>query len=360
MLTKSKTVLSYLARKKRARFKRCILHIGTEKTGTSTIQRFLVSNRDALAAEGVLYPTCGGGESGGSQWGFAASVCRAAWKLDLGRFLNIRSAEDQAGYRAALINSLGWEFEALAEREILVISSEHFQSRLRHIDEIAALKDFLAHWVVEFQVVLYLRRQDRVAMSLYSTKVKSGNPKPGVFDAIKAGPLPYYFDYEAIYRQWAEVFGAGAVAVRLFDRAEWAHGDLVQDFAAAGGIVLAGKEIPESENESLSQEGVDFLLEVNKQLPHTAKGGSDALRQKIAHRVSLLCKGRPTGVSRAQAQAFYGHFLESNERLRKAAFPDRDRPLFDECFDDYPEQATKTEPRYEDAVRMAIRLMETL
>lgn len=246
----------------------------------------------------------------------------------------------------------------MPERETLIISSEHFQSRLRNLDEIAALKDFLAHWVDEFQVVLYLRRQDRVAMSLYSTKVKSGNPKPGVFDAIKAGPLPYYFDYEAIYRQWAEVFGAGAVAVRLFDRAEWVHGDLIQDFAAANGIVLTGKRIPESENESLSQEGVDFLLEVNKQLPQAANGSSDALRQKIAHQVSLLCKGQPTGVSRAQAQAFYGHFLESNERLRKAVFPDRSRPLFDESFDDYPEQATKTEPRFDDAVRMAIRLVE--
>ncbi|MDN5849769.1 MAG: hypothetical protein L0H63_09065, partial [Nitrococcus sp.] len=136
-------MFNYLARKKRGRFKRCLLHIGTEKTGTSTIQRFLAANRQALAAEGVLYPTCGGGENGGSQWGFAASAARQAWKLDLGMFLNIHCAQDQARYRSALIDDLSREFEALTGRDALIISSEHFQSRLRHMDEIVALKEFL-------------------------------------------------------------------------------------------------------------------------------------------------------------------------------------------------------------------------
>ncbi|MDN5850804.1 MAG: hypothetical protein L0H63_14400, partial [Nitrococcus sp.] len=206
--------------------------------------------------------------------------------------------------------------------------------------------------------VLYLRRQDRVAMSLYSTKVKSGNPQPDVFESIKPGALPYYYDYGAIHRQWSQVFGTDALTARLFDCAELAGGDLLQDFAAASGISLDGKRLPDSENVSLSQEGVDFLLVVNRLLAHASDSNSDVLRQKIAHQVSLLCSGRPEGMSRAQARAFYEHFRESNERLREAVFPDRDRPLFDESFDDYPEQATKTEPRFENAVRTAIRLLE--
>ena len=34
----------------------CILHIGTEKTGTTSIQKFLATNRTLLKANGVLYP----------------------------------------------------------------------------------------------------------------------------------------------------------------------------------------------------------------------------------------------------------------------------------------------------------------
>lgn len=32
------------------------LHIGTEKTGTTTLQSFLSKNRDALSKQGIIYP----------------------------------------------------------------------------------------------------------------------------------------------------------------------------------------------------------------------------------------------------------------------------------------------------------------
>src|SRR5436189_3975572 len=34
----------------------CFLHIGTGKTGTTSIQRFMTGNRDALRARGYLFP----------------------------------------------------------------------------------------------------------------------------------------------------------------------------------------------------------------------------------------------------------------------------------------------------------------
>ena len=36
--------------------RRLVLHIGTHKTGTTSIQKALARNRDVLAARGVLYP----------------------------------------------------------------------------------------------------------------------------------------------------------------------------------------------------------------------------------------------------------------------------------------------------------------
>lgn len=352
-------MLDYLGRKKPVRFKRCVLHIGTEKTGTSTIQAFLSQNRGLLADEGVLYPAFGGGKNGGSQWGFAACAARQAWKLDIGRFLNIQNEEEQKRYRADLIETFNRDARALSDRQLLVISCEHFQSRLRHVDEIAALKGFLSHWVDDFHIVLYLRRQDRMAMSLYSTKVKSGNPSPVLFNNLKPGRLPYYYDYETLYRQWTEVFGADAITVRLLDPSDLVGGDLLQDFSAVSGISLDGRYMPDRINESLSQEGVDFLLEVNRQLPKADEDeATDAFRQKISSRTSLLCKGHPAGIARARAEAFYEHFRESNERLKELVFPDREAPLFDDDFDGYNHEAVDAEPRYEDAVRLAIRLLE--
>jgi hypothetical protein len=40
--------------------KRAILHIGTEKTGTTSIQKFLYENRIKLGASGMLFPASAG------------------------------------------------------------------------------------------------------------------------------------------------------------------------------------------------------------------------------------------------------------------------------------------------------------
>ncbi|MEL4896014.1 hypothetical protein [Crocosphaera sp. Alani8] len=39
---------------------RAFLHIGTEKTGTTTIQNFLVKNREKLLSRSYLYPSFSG------------------------------------------------------------------------------------------------------------------------------------------------------------------------------------------------------------------------------------------------------------------------------------------------------------
>ena len=40
--------------------KRAILHIGTEKTGTTSIQKFLFQNRRKLLSSGTLFPESAG------------------------------------------------------------------------------------------------------------------------------------------------------------------------------------------------------------------------------------------------------------------------------------------------------------
>ena len=77
---------------------RIVLHIGTEKTGTSSVQHFLSKNRVALAAEGVVYPRFTG-PNGGSQWGVVAAVLEQPWKMDIGTRLGIRDEIGAETYR---------------------------------------------------------------------------------------------------------------------------------------------------------------------------------------------------------------------------------------------------------------------
>src|SRR5690606_40699353 len=86
------------------RVDRIVLHIGTEKTGTSSIQHFLSKNRAALAAEGFVYPQFTGAD-GGSQWGVVAAVLKRPWETEIGACLGIGDEAEADAYRQQLLEA---------------------------------------------------------------------------------------------------------------------------------------------------------------------------------------------------------------------------------------------------------------
>ncbi|MCP5417805.1 MAG: hypothetical protein H6965_11995 [Chromatiaceae bacterium] len=340
------------------RFSRCLLHIGTEKTGTSTIQRFLALNRKSLLKKDILYPEATG-KSGGSQWSFVACAKEMPWKHDVGRALGIRSADDLAKFQASFREVLDQEFTAAARADVLLLSSEHFHSRLVSSEEIAQLRYFLEPWVDRFEVILYLRRQDRVAVSFYSTKIKSGEENPVLFPLARNQGLVYYFDYEQIYQNWSKVFGKEAMQVRLFAKEELEQGDLLTDFCKVAGIEMKGKVVPPIENASLNKRGADFLMEVNRQLPKFIGGKRNTERDKLVEFIASLSHGRYCPATREQALGFYRRYEEGNRRLQERLFPGRSAPLFDDDFSDYPERVAVQPPSYEGAVALAIKIWKS-
>jgi hypothetical protein len=341
------------------RFQRCVLHIGTEKTGTSSVQKFLALNRDALAADGCYYAAATG-RNGEGQYSFVAATRDYPFSHDVGTVFNMNTEEDRVQFAEKFRSALTAEFDRIPDASTWLISSEHFHSRLFHRHEIARLRDFLEPHVSEFEVVLYLRRQDRMAVSLYSTLVKAGQTNPKVFPTIKGEKLPYYFDYEKIHAHWASVFGTDSVRIRLFDPAEMIGGGLIEDFCDVAGLSLEGKARPPIVNESLSQAGVDFLLAVNRQLPEFVDGKPNQLRKMLSRRVSNICRGKCEPVMRPQAEAFYSVFRDSNERLKALKFPERVAPLFNEDFSDYPDTVSEHVPNHGAAVGIAIAIARAM
>lgn len=338
----------------------CILHIGLEKTGSSTIQHFLSGNRALLAREGVHYPSVTG-LNGGSQWGFVICAHDRPWTIDVSVALGLQGEEACRTYADQFLERFDREIRAAGKARTLMISSEHFHSRLRTAGSIARLRDILQPLVQDLRVVMYLRRQDLVAVSLYSTKIKSGNTKPQLFPGLNDDShIPYYFDFNTVYEMWVEVFGEDAVDVRLFEPGNWQDGNILYDFCDAVGIDIEGKKLPSTINQSLSAVGSDFLLEVNRQMPNIVDGRRNRERDQLTVDIAAVARGRSYPASREQAQRFYQKFKEGNERLRQRLFPERSGPLFDEDFSCYPEQYDGDRRSYEDAVRLAVQLWRRL
>ncbi len=310
-------------------FDECVIHIGTEKTGSTAIQNVLANGRDVLKSQGWLYPKAFGKRD--SQYGLVVLSMKDAWLNggDLSQFLKLKSKDDWEKYRNAIFSSFEGELRECGECGRLVVSSEHFHSRLKTADEIANLRNILERWCKTFRIVVYFRRQDRVAVSLYSTAMKiTGMDRPVFGDERR-----YYFDYLKIYDNWASVFGNESIVVRVYDDTCKGKGGVVGDFLEVCGL---NEGLPLSRymgkaNPSLRRVGIDFLVAVR------AIGGEEfwvKWKSAAIRYAETRWAGKAVLAVRHEARGFYEKYKDGNKELAGRLGM---RGLFDDDFSEYPE-----------------------
>lgn len=335
------------------RFKSCVLHIGTEKTGSTAIQHYLIENRNRLAKHGVLFPIAESATHT-SQWEFVAIAHQKPWIQDVGRELEIKNAEQQARFKQELEAKLDAEFRATSA-DTLLISSEHFQSRLSKIEEIETLKKYLERWTDDFEIIVYFRRQDELALSLLSTRIKSSAPidVENILSTMKKSPR--YYAYDEIFERWASVFGLSSMAPRIYEQKRWPDGDLIADFCEAASIPML-PHVNKRYNLSLNRKGFHFIHSLNKQFAERTDRASQKERLRLVRLISDRHAGKYYPISRQQAESFYQSFGQINQRLQSLAFENEPAPLFSEDFSMYPTNAEPSFSSYDEAVELAIEL----
>jgi hypothetical protein len=105
--------------------RRILLHIGTEKTGTSTLQMLMAANRDLLRAHGICYPLLTGTVSHVGISVYALEPKRGK-NLHAKMKLWTRAAVDE--YREHFLERLGREIDE-SECDTIIFSNEHLSSR---------------------------------------------------------------------------------------------------------------------------------------------------------------------------------------------------------------------------------------
>jgi hypothetical protein len=285
-----------------------VLHIGTEKTGSTSLQHFLRQRSEVLRRCGLWPARCAGLETSR----LLATVCLPAADREDEHLLSLTdgSSAARSALRRRLLADLREELAAIPPTGRLVFSSEHLHARLRHSEDVQRLQRLLTEaGAGSVQVVVYLREPVALAESLYSTWIRSGRTDRGLPTDPADGNIRYLCDHPATLARWRRVFGDGAVQARLFDPQALVGGRVESDFLAVLGcqpgaaLAAAAPRV----NPSLAPWGLELLRRWNALVPRR-RAWQRWWHTKLENLLLRLARGRyrmPL-TQRARYEAFYG------------------------------------------------------
>jgi hypothetical protein len=292
---------------------RLVLHIGTEKTGTTSIQEFLRINIERYLSKGVFVPSFLGHSNHSL---LPAIAYKDERNDDLSLAYALHDSQSRASRRRDTIALLQQSAQTYPQHTV-VISSEHLQSRLTDPEELQRLHDLLAPIYSSIQILLYIRKPIDTAISSLSTGIKCGKTATRI-----PPPSDPYIQNLCMHRQtverWATTFGLSNITVRLFSRQHFKDGDLLRDFAAASAIPFDDDlAIPPRTNEKLGFDGLRFLGLINEQVPYIAQDRFNPLRANLVSLFeSHFCESPEYAPSQQEITSYADHYRESDEWIR--------------------------------------------
>jgi hypothetical protein len=298
------------------------LHIGTEKTGSTSLQAVGGINRGTLMNHGIFYPRTPGDRNHTKLTLFAADGPNV---LDLRRLGRLFPDDAYQLFKAHFADEL--RSEVLANKcPRIYLSNEHLSSRLRSVQEINRLAAIVRPLAETLKIVVYLRPQTELFLSTFSTSIKAGRTK--ALEPPKKNQHPRY-NYERMLSLWADVFGEENVIVRIYDRNILVGHDVVKDFFSIMGYEPGSDiEIPTTLNVRLDHDALQFLLEFNKHIPPFLEESVNPDRGDLSNALETKSMGPALAIPAAVLRGMAKMYEESNARIARRFLGRSDGVLF--------------------------------
>lgn len=238
------------------------LHIGMPKTGTSSIQNFLMQNNNVLNEKGYVYPDF-------------KVYFKNIGKNRNGQFL-VGHLHDESGMRdynaeKALFDKNFDIISQLSQKYPNIILSEEslWNSAERHSgkDFWRKIKSETDKRNLELKIIVYLRRQDLFLQSFWAQHVKV-NSTLSLKEYINSRKSKIKLDYYSRLNEIAEYVGKENILVRVFEKQQYLGTDntLISDFLETIGLSLTDeyKALDKPANLSLSGVYLEIKRHMNK------------------------------------------------------------------------------------------------
>lgn len=300
-----------------------ILHIGQEKTGTTALQHALYANEPVLNKHGFGLSNAIGAPN---NRGLVACFQKQPDEYFIRK--NLLEASARKKFRDETLMNFRSEVEFLSRKyHTLIVTSEHFQSRLIQPESIARLSEYLRGLFDDIEVICYFRRQDSKISSAYSTYIKTGGTRSFSGRVENAKRLKNgNFNYLYFADTWNAHFTSSCFLARVFSRTALVGGDIVTDFFHALGQPQITREMepPAGElNVSLSRRGLRLLRLTNHLFPRFRQGRESGIHRVVTKVISAspwARRGAKLDVTK-EAPEFLSHFQGQNREFVQKYMP---------------------------------------
>jgi|TARA_X000000950_G_scaffold249713_1_gene309818 hypothetical protein len=239
---------------------RLILHIGSQKTGTTSIQKFLEINRHYLYEQDIYIPDNLGGMNHRHAVFIAENTDKREDAFTISRGLE-GNEEKKRCFKHKVLNTLEAQCKKYKDK-LWIVTSEFFQSRLNTDEEVDRLNRILGCLFSEVQIICYVRDPLSTAISTWSTYVMSG----GVAQQLpRAGTIFHNnCDHKSFITRWEKNFNYQKIIIRNFSKTCLINKNVIEDFCEQARIKCDKRFIyPENRNSSLTHKGILILSKLN-------------------------------------------------------------------------------------------------
>ena len=238
------------------------IHIGTPKTGTTSIQRFLTQNNTLLAQKGIFYPIAGRlySEDGTRTY----NISNAATAINGHLLCDMKLVNDEWPCDIKLFKKQ-LDIFAKSAYSTMVLSEENLFCYLNSTYlflRMDALWQLLSNYDVK--IIIYFRKSIEYITSLWKETVKLRHFKT-LENYLET--LDYAESLAVVHNLLTRV-DLDNIIVRTFEPTIWVNNDLIDDFLSALNIENTDEFLPlkTQENKAFSRDYCERILYVNRYL----------------------------------------------------------------------------------------------
>lgn len=333
------------------------IHIGTSKTGTTTIQTYCGINREQLKSKGVLFP-------------IMPYHYDRITKNRNGHFLyaniyenGVRNKEKE---EQVLKQELDYIVDCFKEYDNVLLSEESIwwatatrrKSLWKYLQEHSQQNNY------QVKIIVYLRRQDQFMMSRYNQilKTDTGGGTQRFYEYFKDmnGKYKCVMNYRQRLDYMAKFIPKENIVVKRFDRSYFYNGDLNADFLHILGVEIDDTfaELPKDENLGISVQSGELKRVLNR-LGTMTFAENQKILQMLNECEELLPKREVSIMTTEHIEKFMKKFIDDNESIAVDYIGDG-KPMFDYNYKKKPVWSYEDKNYHEEVILFFAKAIDSV